>query len=65
MDEALEQQRLTFAANFVCRLQQDGLVKICGQGISATEISQVFQVVGKIVAFQCFPVPPYILVTNK
>ncbi|MCJ1386801.1 hypothetical protein MMC17_009928 [Xylographa soralifera] len=43
MDEALDQQRLTFATDFVCRLQQDGFVRLCGHGISASEISQAFQ----------------------
>ena len=60
MDEALEQQRLAFATNLVCRLQQDGFVRICGHGISAAEISQVFQAVSKIVAFQRLPVPSYL-----
>ncbi|MCJ1282470.1 hypothetical protein MMC26_001793 [Xylographa opegraphella] len=42
-DKACEQQRLTFATEFVHRLQRDGYVRLRGHGISATQISEVFQ----------------------
>ena len=50
VDEASEQpqqqqRRLAFAAQFVIRLQRYGYVRLCGHGISASEIAQAFEAV--------------------
>lgn len=42
----LKQSRMMFARDFVHLLQRNGFVRLRGHGISATNISQVFQAVG-------------------
>ena len=42
---AATDDQLSFARNFVHRLQRDGFVRLCNHGINAISIEQVFQAV--------------------